>query len=445
MKNQLNCLHPKVIFNPLVKELLVEHCNYTLFGKYHSVSSLIARKSYFNDKVLIQSSLNSVRNMIEDTPGIKSEILDSCFIMNTDNGQCFPIFMEVPCGHCDCCKSAKVNAFVHRCKLETMFYDSLPIFLTLTYNDENKPKEGVLLRDVQLFFKRLRVNLWRQGYREKFRYVLVSEYGRKGRPHYHAILWNLHQTSFFSYGQILRTIEKSWNKGFITSRFVDTSDDKCFAYTAKYLAKGGNVPVGQNETFVCSSNRGGGIGRPFVEFLKSEIRRDLNRDIKFCNRFVGRAENLYLNRYVLDVLFPSFSKSVFPSLRTRVVEYCKSLFILKCYFNDESVNLFDYDFNFVYDFFSHYFYIPSFDIHLLETQYLQTREYYLRNVLKLENFIGKAVAKGHCFYEECEENQRLRDIFLGKLFMFEQPIKSLDNRAYRFRRSLSLSKQREVL
>lgn len=58
-------------------------------------------------------------------------------------------------------------------------------FLTLTYNDENLPKHGQLVkRDLQLFFKRFRKAFG------PFRYVACGEYGeRKRRPHFHVALY----------------------------------------------------------------------------------------------------------------------------------------------------------------------------------------------------------------------------------------------------------------
>lgn len=57
--------------------------------------------------------------------------------------------------------------------------------VTLTFDDEHLPASGVDVRDLQLFFKRLRKR-WR------FRYYACGEYGEKfARPHYHALLFGL--------------------------------------------------------------------------------------------------------------------------------------------------------------------------------------------------------------------------------------------------------------
>ena len=53
---------------------------------------------------------------------------------------------------------------------------ALPI-LTLTYNNEHLPKNGVFPEEIQLFFKRLRTKLDRRGISHNLRYIAVSEYG----------------------------------------------------------------------------------------------------------------------------------------------------------------------------------------------------------------------------------------------------------------------------
>ena len=63
-------------------------------------------------------------------------------------------------------------------------------FVTLTYDDAHIPVDHQLSkRDAQLFIKRLRYYLGKR----KIRYYLCGEYGERfGRPHYHAILFNVH-------------------------------------------------------------------------------------------------------------------------------------------------------------------------------------------------------------------------------------------------------------
>lgn len=92
----------------------------------------------------------------------------------------------VPCGKCAFCIKKAIDAWCLRLHHE-MEVSSSAFFITLTYDDEHLPPgEELSKRDLQLFFKRLRkVN-------PGIRYFAIGEYGtEKGRPHYHAIIYNL--------------------------------------------------------------------------------------------------------------------------------------------------------------------------------------------------------------------------------------------------------------
>lgn len=241
---------------------------------------------------------------------VTPENLDKSFITDVSTGELYPLYMYVPCGHCDCCHSTKVNSFVERCKLESYSYDSLPIFVTFTYAPEHLPDDGVRVRDVQLFLKRYRSALSRSGYNEHFRYYICAEYGTKThRPHYHGIFWNLKPTNTHSYLALMSMMHDCWQHGFIWHRCVDMKNDKCFFYTSKYMAKP-QVPVdGKNRTFSCSSRRNGGIGATWIDKHADILRRTLNTSYKVKNPFNGKITDFQFNRYALNRIFPSFSRS----------------------------------------------------------------------------------------------------------------------------------------
>lgn len=106
----------------------------------------------------------------------------------------------LPCGHCIGCRLQRSRDWANRCMLEGEHSTSM-YFITLTYNDEHLPlvdnnfsdsgefsPHGTLyLRDLQLFFKRLR-----KSYPDShIRFFACGEYGDiTHRPHYHAILFN---------------------------------------------------------------------------------------------------------------------------------------------------------------------------------------------------------------------------------------------------------------
>jgi len=97
-------------------------------------------------------------------------------------------------------------------------------FLTLTYNDENLPKNGsVDPREITLFLKRLRRNI-----NGGIRYFAVGEYGdRSWRPHYHMAL-------FGTIDQL--AIEVAWqDRGFVS---LGELNSKSAGYITGYVTKG---------------------------------------------------------------------------------------------------------------------------------------------------------------------------------------------------------------
>lgn len=116
--------------------------------------------------------------------------------------------LKVPCGKCVGCRLDRAKDWAGRCVHESRLWDS-NLFITLTYNDKHLPKNYSLEpRDLQLFWKRLRKwvfspnGLGRVPEYEVVdgkkivvngvRYYAAGEYGEHtGRPHYHAIVFNL--------------------------------------------------------------------------------------------------------------------------------------------------------------------------------------------------------------------------------------------------------------
>lgn len=154
---KVNCDTPITIFNPLLNELVALHKNIHING---------LERKFINSKNLYYAFNSS--KILPSPDSVPVACLDNYYISNSVTGETYPIYIQVPCGHCEVCKNAKVNAFVDRCKLETQLYNSKPIFITLTYDDIHRKQEGVSVRDIQLFLKRMRINLYRRGYREKF-------------------------------------------------------------------------------------------------------------------------------------------------------------------------------------------------------------------------------------------------------------------------------------
>ncbi|QXP08258.1 MAG: replication initiator protein [Arizlama microvirus] len=92
----------------------------------------------------------------------------------------------VPCGKCIGCKTDKATQWAARCYHESKLHKN-NYFVTLTYDENNLPPGGTLVKEhLQDFIRRLR----KSNPNEKIRYYACGEYGTKGtRPHYHILLF----------------------------------------------------------------------------------------------------------------------------------------------------------------------------------------------------------------------------------------------------------------
>lgn len=433
VNSSINCVSPIIILNPLYMDLILQHKNYTLKGKRYD---------------LLHVDFNRL-NLNPDYRNVSSDDINSCFISDKSLDITYPLYLYVRCGRCELCTESKVSSLVQRCYLETQMYNVKPIFLTLTY--EKAPQNGVSLRDIQLFFKRLRITLSRRGYDRKVRYLLCAEYGKptfsngyKGRPHYHAILWNLGTSDELSYLQIKQIIRQCWNHGFIRMRQVDPNDDKGFRYTTKYLYKGSHTPGHCRKTFMVSSNRGGGIGSAFFRSERHKFLRKVGpktNNLQFRNKWSNNSKRYFLDRYALDHILPSLSKSI--PIRSNIRRFLINYYNCEN-FIDIVINGFDRVYNIIHDFFGRAFFIPS------RRQCLSYPNEYahsltvLRNMIEDSNKILHYFSYGLDFLNECiildKHRKRYVDLICQNPLSF-----NLDKRVYSIRRSRGLANARLVL
>lgn len=153
----------------------------------------------------------------------------------------------VPCGKCIGCRIDYSHEWASRLCIELKDNDHNAIFVTLTYDNDHLPTDNfgdpvLNVRDVQLFFKRLR-----KRYADKrIRFYLAGEYGGKThRPHYHAIIYGLSLADFpdlavFDYNELGQPYYRSdifakiWSNGFI---MLSPVTQKTCAYVARYCCK----------------------------------------------------------------------------------------------------------------------------------------------------------------------------------------------------------------
>ena len=147
--------------------------------------------------------------------------------------------IELPCGQCIGCRITRSRDWATRCVHEASLHEN-NCFITLTYNPENCPPDGGLIKsDFQKFMKRLRKSIAPK----KIKFYQCGEYGDKSnRPHYHAIIFGYNFDDWiYLYdspgGQPIFMsphLEKVWGLGFVT---VGTVTFESAAYVARYCLK----------------------------------------------------------------------------------------------------------------------------------------------------------------------------------------------------------------
>ena len=198
----------------------------------------------------------------------------------------------LPCGQCVGCRLERSRQWAIRCFHEAQLHDENS-FVTLTYNEENLPKDASLsVRHLQLFIKRLR-----KKYGTGIRYYACGEYGEQTRrPHYHLILFNFrppdllpHLLSSSSSSTSKPTLFRSasldvvWGKGYTLTGHVTFQSA---AYVARYIMKKITGATATNhyeqvdettgEIFqllpeFTTMSRRPGIGKDWYDKYKSEI------------------------------------------------------------------------------------------------------------------------------------------------------------------------------
>lgn len=150
--------------------------------------------------------------------------------------------VPVPCGKCPDCVGRRISGWSFRLMQQEKISMS-SYFITLTYDTAHVPitRAGFMSlnkRHIQLFYKRLRKlhasDTITSGM-PSIKYFTVGEYGGKtNRPHYHAILFNVH----------LPHIQRAWQYGSVHYGKVSGAS---VGYTLKYIHKAKKIPMHRND------------------------------------------------------------------------------------------------------------------------------------------------------------------------------------------------------
>lgn len=153
--------------------------------------------------------------------------------------------LQIGCGRCIGCRTAYAQQWKHRAVHEARLH-AHNRFLTLTYDDEHLPPEGLVPDHLRDFWKRLRVT--RDRYPHRFlggvvRYLASGEYGeRTKRAHYHACLFGLAPTDEKKCGRDLYSselLQEIWGFGNVRiGHFTPATAAYVAGYTVKKLEQG---------------------------------------------------------------------------------------------------------------------------------------------------------------------------------------------------------------
>lgn len=142
--------------------------------------------------------------------------------------------VDIPCGRCIGCRLERSRQWAIRCVHEASLHAE-NCFVTLTYDDDNLPNDGGLVKShLQLFWKRLRKQVG------SLRYYACGEYGpTTRRPHYHACVFGYRPSDLILYTErdgvklyLSPFLQRVWGLGFVT---VGDVSFESAAYCARYI------------------------------------------------------------------------------------------------------------------------------------------------------------------------------------------------------------------
>lgn len=310
------CEHPVIIYNPYIKYLLIEHRYIRLFNKIYVYdadfdifrSDIDKHKTY--SRALIAPKCNNIS--LSDA--------ENAIIFNRKTGETYPLYMIVPCQHCDICRKKKIRDWECRAMAETCTSISVPLFIRLSYNNENLPKVGVIKQELIDFIRKFR-DYCRYHYdTDNIRFIGCGEYGKNThRAHYHVVLWNV--PFMKTWQELIDVIEVCWKKGFITCKPCNSG---CVSYVCKYMNKLQDTDkTGQNPPFFHSSRRNG-IGYQWIEDNKKFFRLNPTLTMQLTDPFNKETKTFGIPRYFIDKIYPQISKLVPKEIRNdyeRFLEY----------------------------------------------------------------------------------------------------------------------------
>lgn len=344
------CENPEVIFHPNVISFAQRADYIYRDGELSAISN--------NDIDYIFRDFSFWLNMKFPSPKQVTDVKLFYFVDAT--GEMFPVYLEVPCGKCTCCRMKRLNSYVQQAEFEMLssYVYAEHFFVTLTYSDENLPgdvsqpyfKGELVKKHVQDYIKRIRSYICKRygkEYSKRMKVMYSGEYGSNFtcRPHYHVVFFHFPyylMTKEYPPYKILRLFEYFWSKPHYNNEedvvtFDDYNinqychyDDKSLAYKkryvngivdvcklkngniakyiGKYIAKGCKTEAGRAKSFFNKSINFG--MRFFTEHVVSQLRDNKKNTFVYKNLSSKIKEDAHCCSYYLSKLFPPISRII---------------------------------------------------------------------------------------------------------------------------------------
>lgn len=212
--------------------------------------------------------------------------------------------ITIPCGACLPCKMRKRSAWSFRL-VQELRYSLSAYFVTLTYEDKWLPKDEFIMKaQITLALKRIRKRNKTLWPKVKLSYYLTAERGAETkRPHFHAIIFNLHDT----YEEILKN---EWKMGmfqvypaneaminYTTGYFLEEEKDTLFYLMSKGLGKSyfeNGLHHRNNSKHYVTTSSGVKINMPryYKDKIFNETQKTIAKTVSVANELLSYSQRL---------------------------------------------------------------------------------------------------------------------------------------------------------
>lgn len=375
--NSIMCLEPVLIVNPSLNQSCARFDTVFIDGEKRSIDS---NQRY---QILTGSSVSKVlkvpfaknlsydylRKFDTDTQvELRQRLnmfLDRSYLYSSETSEVMPLYMYVPCGHCDCCNAIKLNSYLQRAQFAMMESRCVARFVTLSINPvhidffELDPK-----RCIQLFKKRLKRQFdllcEKRGFKcssIEVKFVVSAERGKEGRLHYHLLIFGL---CFLPYVDpvedsllVRRLVRFCWREPVRIEHSIkfETFEDYCYKYPMDFNIPADYDPYSYGYINISNVTNGSSaaryvmkyalkcdnddsdklvfksmsllLGVKFAESLRDSISNSRDGSFMYHDFFTNSVKRGHLSKYYINKLFPSESDLI-------PVEFRRSYYDIHC-------------------------------------------------------------------------------------------------------------------